>query len=391
MPRSFVLAAMLLAASLPGLARDVPARNVPARNVPARDVPARNIIASLDAAPESLSSWQLFERRGAHLAVARGVVPYDLNTPLFSDYAHKWRTITVPKGTAIEYADGGFRFPVGTIISKTFYYPLAAEVESRGAVAKSPERSAAETLDVSAVRLIETRLLVHTRSGWLALPYIWNEAQTDATLELAGELLPLELVDGTHRESFVYSVPDVNQCSACHGRGEQTLVIEPIGVKPRHLDKPFAYRDGEANQLAHWHKAGLIEADAKPRSVQATTRWTDERAALADRARAYLDVNCAHCHNAAGGANTAGLFLDAGEHDPLRLGVCKIPIASGRGSGTGSFDIVPGKADESILIQRMRSREPDIAMPEIGRALVHREGVALIEAWIDSLAGSCEQ
>lgn len=346
-------------------------------------------IAGYDDAPDSLSAWHLFERRGQRLVLNRGVVPYDLNTPLFSDYAHKWRTISVPSGTAIRYdTDGAFLFPVGTIISKTFYYPLADRA-ARHVVAKSSERSAGEVLDIGRVRLIETRLLINTQSGWLALPYVWNERQTDAALELTGELVSLELSDAGAREPFTYSVPDANQCSACHGRGEQAIAIEPIGVKSAHLDKAFTYARGAENQLAHWRKAGLIRGT--PAHAPGTTaKFDDTNADLNARARAYLEVNCGHCHREDGGASTSGLLLDAQEQDSIKLGVCKIPVATGRGSGTGSFDIVPGNPEDSILLQRMQSNEPDIAMPEIGRAVVHREGVALIAAWIRSLPGTCE-
>jgi hypothetical protein len=127
-----------------------------------------------------------------------------------------------------------------------------------------------------------------------------------------------------------------------------------------------------------------------PAGAPRNAQWDDPAAAdIEARARAYLDVNCGHCHSPSGPANTSGLFLQAQETDRVKLGVCKIPVASGRGSGQGSFDIVPGAPDESILLHRMISTEPDVAMPELGRSLVHREGVALIRAWIESLSGEC--
>jgi hypothetical protein len=102
-----------------------------------------------------------------------------------------------------------------------------------------------------------------------------------------------------------------------------------------------------------------------------------------------LDVNCAHCHNAGGTANTSGLFLDAGQADLMRLGVCKVPVSAGHGAGDLLFDIVDGKPEESILIRRMDSDVPKVMMPELGRTITHREGVALIREWIRSLQGKC--
>ncbi len=71
-------------------------------------------------------------------------------------------------------------------------------------------------------------------------------------------------------------------------------------------------------------------------------------------------------------------------------GICKQPVAAGSGSGGLKNDIVPGDADASITAYRMNSNEPDVRMPEIGRSLVHDEGVALIREWINSMSGGCE-
>ena len=57
-------------------------------------------------------------------------------------------------------------------------------------------------------------------------------------------------------------------------------------------------------------------------------------------------------------------------------------MAAGRGSGSHDFDIAPGDPDGSIMIYRLDSLEPGISMPEVGRTLVHREGVTLLRQWI---------
>ena len=102
-------------------------------------------------------------------------------------------------------------------------------------------------------------------------------------------------------------------------------------------------------------------------------------------ARAYLDGNCAHCHNPHGPASTSGMFLDIWQTEPERLGIGKPPVAAGRGSGNRRYGIVPGKPNESILVYRMESDDPGIRMPELGRQLMHREGVELIRAWIKAM------
>ena len=341
--------------------------------------------------PERLSKWHLLEQRGGQLVPNDGVTPYDLNSPLFSDYAHKLRTVVLPPGTSIRYGEDAFEFPVGTVISKTFYYPRAvAGAAGRIAVRKVLAQSADPALDLNQVRLLETRLLINTASGWVAIPYVWNAEQTEATLALAGDTLSLELVSDEGRQPFAYLVPDTNQCAGCHALEHHSQKIEPIGVRARHLNKPYQYSGGSENQLVHWQKAGLLAGAPTAAQAPRNARWDDpDDADLEGRARAYLDVNCGHCHRPRGAASTSGLLLHAQETDRVRLGACKIPIATGRGSGDALFDIVPGTPDQSILLHRMLSTEADVAMPELGRALVHTEGVALIRDWIASLQGGC--
>lgn len=339
--------------------------------------------------PEKLSEWRIVQRKGERLMLNGSVVPYDLNSPLFSDYAHKLRTISLPEGASIRYGAEDFEFPVGAVITKTFYYPRAGAAGGAAIpVRKTLEQSQGESLDLTQMRVLETRLLINTADGWVALPYVWNEAQTDATLALAGETLSLELVTDSGRTAFAYLVPDANQCAGCHAVDHHKQTLKPIGPKARHLNKEYQYADAKANQLTHWRTLGLLVDAPEPAAAPRNAQW-DAGGDLDQRARAYLDVNCGHCHSANGPANTSGLLLTAGEVDAAKLGVCKIPIATGRGSGDALFDIVPGKPDESIFLHRMASTEPDVAMPELGRSLIHEEGVALIRQWIAAMPGSC--
>jgi hypothetical protein len=110
---------------------------------------------------------------------------------------------------------------------------------------------------------------------------------------------------------------------------------------------------------------------------------------LDHRARSYLDVNCGHCHNPKGAADTSGLFLNAAETSMRRLGACKPPIAAGRGSGGRHFSVVPGQPDASILIYRVGGTDPGVMMPELGRTTVHEEGLELLRHWVESLPGVC--
>lgn len=344
--------------------------------------------------PAVLSEWGQLESRDGELILSNGVTPYTLNSALFSDYALKLRTVWLPDGTEpAGYApEEAFDFPVGTVITKTFYYPLVeGDVASDLRVAKaapSPGDLAAP-IDLGTVRLIETRILAHRDSGWAALPYVWNDDQTEATLQRAGDLVSLTLVDGETEAPFPYVVPNSNQCSGCHATNHTTKVIMPIGPKARHLNTMVDLGDGSMPQLQLWDDLGLVSAVPDLAEVPKAVMWDDGTAALDARARSYLDINCAHCHNRNGPADTSGLFLELSTDFGPRLGVCKGPVAAGTGTGNRRVGIHPGEPDDSIFVFRMETTDPGAMMPELGRALTHEEGVDLISEWIESLDGAC--
>jgi uncharacterized repeat protein (TIGR03806 family) len=351
--------------------------------------------------PAKLSDWQVVYTDGANLALNEGVVPYDLNTPLFSDYAHKLRTIWMPRGSSAKYAaDGSFDFPVGTIISKTFYYPRAVgAARASKAVARTYDQSndfsdlaqGERGLKLANVHLVETRILVRRVGGWEALPYVWNSAQTEAVLSRTGDAKSLELVsDDGSKAAFTYVVPNENQCAGCHVADLKTKQIAPIGTKARHLNREYPYAMGSENQFVHWTKLAYLTGAPDPASAAKNADWRDAAQPLDARARAYLDINCGHCHNAKGPANTTALDLTIFAAADRYLGVCKPPVAAGRGTGDHFFDIVPGNPQDSILPYRMRSSEPGVMMPEQGRTTTHVEGVLLIEQWISALHGACD-
>ena len=345
--------------------------------------------------PSNLSDWNVLLLDGHTLHLNQRVVPYDLNTPLFTDYAHKLRTVWMPENSAAKYApESTFDFPVGTILTKTFYYPLPDAANGGGAaVARTYDTAldfSGNALDLSHVRLIETRILVRRENGWEAFPYVWNTQQTDAELARTGDEKSLELVavDGA-REPFTYVVPNENQCAGCHVTDVKSKQIAPIGPKARHLNRDFAYADGSFNQLAQWSKLGMLSGAAAADVAPRNAAWRDEQQPIAARARAYLDINCGHCHSPSGPANTTGLLLEANVDADRHLGLCKPPVAAGRGTGDHLFDIVPGKPDDSILPFRMASHETGVMMPEMGRSTTHVEGLQLIRDWIAAWQGSC--
>ena len=320
--------------------------------------------------PKKLSAWRLFTGTGAALKPNRGVVPYDLNTTLFSDYAVKRRYVWMPPGQAAVYnVSETFAFPKGTILVKSFSYPAISGGGKE--------------------RLIETRLLVNSDDGWFALPYVWNQEQTDATLDMNADPVDVEWKDSSdviHKLQYV--IPNANQCRECH---DQNKITGPIGPKARHLNRQLEYSDGIFNQLAYWTKIGYLKGAPDPVHAPRQAVWDNPATGtLEQRARAYLEVNCGHCHSPGGAASNTGLYLSDFESDPVRLGFCKTPVATGKASADMLFDSVRGHPEQSILVHRMASDEPKIMMPEIGRTISHKEGVDLIRQWIASSSGTCQ-
>ncbi|GAB2880377.1 SO2930 family diheme c-type cytochrome [Microbulbifer echini] len=348
---------------------------------------------SMDTIPERLSDWNLVNIIDGAFIPNDRVLPYGLNTGLFTDYAHKLRTVWMPMGTSANYAEEQFDYPVGTVLTKTFYYPRGAGetvVRTDSFASDYVVGRRGEALDMQAVRLVETRLLVKRENGWQAIPYIWNAEQTEAVYEIAGDITPLKLVaDSGEVSTFTYVVPDANQCAGCHADNFTGKEISPLGPRARHLNRTYPYSSGTENQLSHWQKAGYLRGVPELALLPSLPSYADTSKPLENRARAYLDINCGHCHNPAGAADTSGLMLHYSETDRRKLGLCKPPVAAGTGSGGRVFAIVPGEPDHSILNFRVESRDPGAMMPELGRSLVHEEGVDLLRQWVAAMSGSC--
>ncbi len=209
---------------------------------------------------EKLSEYSLFEGAPALQLPAAGVIPYDLNSALFSDYADKLRFIKLPRGTKVTYhPDRVFEFPVGTVIAKTFAFPVDARDPSRGR------------------RLIETRILKREPDGWTGLPYIWNKNQTEAILDVAGDTVDVSWIhtDGRPRTDN-YIIPNANQCKGCHKAND---IMRPIGPKARNLNRDFVYHDGTENQLTHWTNIGALDGAPAPLRRLASPCGTTRRAA----------------------------------------------------------------------------------------------------------------
>lgn len=317
--------------------------------------------------PEKLSDWRLFQGKLAALKPANGVVPYTLNTPLYSDYAEKARFVRLPKGKQVNYtASGILDFPTGTVLVKNFYY--SADFRKPG-------------IDKN---IVETRLLIKEPEAWKAITYIWNDEQTEAFLEIAGDDKMVNFIDKDGQSQQVrYVVPNLNQCKGCHNLND---VLMPIGPSAAQLNGNLQYGRRTENQLDYWKKHGMLTNLPAKEMIPRMAVWNDSSTGtIEQRARAYLAANCSHCHRREGPAQTSGLFLTVDEKNPTVIGINKTPVAAGKGSGGRLYDIVPGHATRSIIWYRMQSTTPGERMPELGRNMVHKEGLALITEWINQM------
>ena len=309
-----------------------------------------------------LSDYRLFSdaadpRSGASI----GGIRYELNSQLFTDYARKYRYLYIPNEGTAEYSeDEVFDFPVGTVVAKIFSLPEDTA---------NPKES-----------IIEVRLMIHRPSGWVGLPYVWDDDLKDGILDLDGESIEFSLTHKGEVYSDYYSVPSYGSCRTCH---QFSGTMSLIGLKARNLNKNIEFEGESINQLQFWVQQGLLSGlPANSVDIDYAPDWQDASKDLEERAKSYLDINCAHCHREEGAASLSGLKLEYGRKSvDYNHGVCN----SAHGWRGGGFDIWPGDSENSSIPLRMTlSAAPD-RMPPLGRSIVDVEAVELIKHWIDSM------
>ena len=315
----------------------------------------------------SLSDYNFFEGDMKDLNPVYGVLPYDLISPLFSDYAKKKRFVWMPEGSKANYVNDYsiLDFPVGTILVKNFYYE--------------------NTLPNHDTRILETRLQIKKSTGWVFANYKWNDEQTEATFDLNGSFVAVDFMEKGTQKSVNYVIPSAAQCLTCHKSDDDVPL--PIGPKPQNLNLKIDYTSGQMNQLEKWVEMGYLNNDF-PSNINSMVNFNDDTQPLELRVRSYLDVNCAHCHSDNRHCDYRPVRFAFHESlDLTNLGVCV--------EGNEIFDqaitkiVSPGNSERSILSVRMNSVAPDLRMPLLGRTIRHEEGIDLIEQWIASLSNVC--
>jgi uncharacterized repeat protein (TIGR03806 family) len=322
--------------------------------------------------PRRLSETGLFADV-IKLTPAPGVIPYDINSPLWSDGAHKRRWLLLPGDGAdpdpaadrIEYMpQGNWSFPAGTVFVKHFELPI-------------------DETDSSRTKRLETRFLVRqTDGGAYGVTYKWNDEGTDAELLAAGlrEDITVRTADGGSRVQ-TWQYPSRETCLVCHTRQANHV----LGVNARQLNRDYAYPGTSVvrNQLREWSRAGLFTRTLSDREIDEAPRLAaidNRRASLEHRVRSYLDANCSHCHRPGG----VRANFDARFETPLaEQGLLNGPLATQTGL-PGTSVVRPGDPSRSMLLQRLLDREKP--MPTVGVLRRDTAALGLLCEWIESLA-----
>jgi uncharacterized repeat protein (TIGR03806 family) len=299
------------------------------------------------------------------LTPAPGLLPYDLILSFWSDGAQKSRLVAIPTGKVVFSADGEWTFPRGTVFVKTF--ELAED-------AARPK----------AARRLETRLLVLTGGGGVyGATYKWRPDLSDADLvgsQGTEETIALRGRPGQRTQTWSY--PSRQDCLSCHN----AHTAGQLGPKTRQLNVAIRYPDGSTeNQLRRWNRLGLFSTpldDSTIASFATLARTDDTSRSAEDRARSWLDANCAQCHRPGG---TVANF-DARYQTPLAdQHLIDGPVLIDQGIDRPRI-VSPHDPWRSLIIRRTDTND-DTRMPPIARHTIDQDGVKALRAWIASLPG----
>lgn len=284
-----------------------------------------------------------------------GIVPYEVNLPFWSDHAAKRRWFSIPESLpTMQWAnDANWQFPAGQVWIKHF------DIET-------------ELGNPASKRRLETRFLVKNNSGAYGVTYRWRDDQLDADLVASAgldELLP---------SSQVWRFPSRSECMTCH-----TLAAGyALSFNTRQLNRLEDFSGVSQNQLSALAQAGYFSNPIDP--VSTLPRFTasdDNTQSLEIRARSYLAVNCAPCHQPGGGG---GGTWDVRAHLTTEAtGMIRGVLNNPHGDPENRI-IAPGDTAHSMAVTRMQGPVGLNRMPQIGNRVTDTVGVDLLTQWIEA-------
>ncbi len=321
--------------------------------------------------PARLSDLGVFEDL-ASLTPSAGILPYRVQSPLWSDRALKKRWIAIPNDGNFDQPDeqvvfqarDEWIFPEGTVFIKHFELPITTDPEG------------------PATRLETRFLVIGEEQQAYGLTYQWNEEQTEAFLLGGAASRTFEVTDGRGQLAMMqtWDYPSRSQCLTCHNANANYV----LGVKTHQLNGHMSYPELEfgMNQLHRWNQLGIFTERIGPSDVYpAASAISDSTASLERRIRSYLDANCASCHRA-GGVPTSTMDLRFNQPLPFTN-----LIGTRTQSPSSDHDrdvITPGFHEISEFWIRDASLTEN-RMPPIGRNLIDETYIKALAAWIDGL------
>jgi uncharacterized repeat protein (TIGR03806 family) len=302
------------------------------------------------------------------------MIPYEVNSPLWSDSADKQRFMRIPDGTKIHVidcaaentttcatdpftgVDGHFNYPVGTVMMKVFSFEGTT---------------------------VETRLLMKFDDAtWTGYSYQWNQEQTEATVQPNARRTATFKV-GASQRSQTWNYPSRGDCSTCHTDYSGVT----LGTEIRQLNRP----EGAQNQLDRLEKLGIFDVALSQPLLTPLLLPSGTAGSVQDRARSYLHANCAFCHRPDGDQVTPD-FRFTDPFDFKKMGICNATPGRGdvgaAGGPAAARLLAPGHPENSVISLRMKSLDPGVRMPQLATVVEDLSAVAAIDAWITSIT-SC--
>jgi uncharacterized repeat protein (TIGR03806 family) len=292
------------------------------------------------------------------------LIPYDVAVPFWSDGASKTRWIALPNAKITFAAAGEWKFPKGTVFVKNF------ELRT-------------DDTDPTVRRRLETRFIVCDSLGYVyGVTYKWRADNSDADLLSASmtEAIPIKTATGERMQTWYY--PSRQDCLTCHTANAGGV----LGVKTRQLNRDFTYPSGVSdNQLRAWNRIGMFENKFRESDLPGFAKLApadDLTRSLEDRARSYLDANCAQCHRPGGTV----AYFDARFNTPLaKQELINGPLVLDQGIDRSRV-IAPNDIWRSILYMRASSIEA-VGMPPLAHETVDEKSMVLLRQWIQSMPG----
>jgi uncharacterized repeat protein (TIGR03806 family) len=328
------------------------------------------------ALPVVLSQTGVFTNTPA-MFTDPGLLPYNVIVPLWSDNAVKTRWFAVPNnGTPYTPSEqvgfaptGEWTFPPGTVFVK--HFELVTDYSNTNA----PKRR------------LETRLLVRDQNGAVyGVTYKWRPDNSEADLLSSSFSEPIVITNTDHTTwTQTWYYPSPADCLTCHTPAASYV----LGVKTRQLDSNFIYPSTGItdNQLHTLNRVGLFYPAFNNTNIATYTHLVsvgDTNSLLVDRARSYLDANCAQCHRPNGPIESFDVRWDT----PLtNQNLIYGTLIKGDLGFDHAYVVVPKDLWRSILYQRAHSVDPSVKMPPLARNLVDTNSLDVVAAWINSLPG----